>query len=198
MIAIIEGCGSNYNSLIYSLKKIGYTSKVTSNKYEIINASHVILAGVGHASNAMDKLQDLELIKLIPRLKQPVLGICLGMQLLFEFLHEGNLKGLGIFPGEIRKITSDTLAVPHMGWNKILFEREYEKYGKNLDENKYFYFIHSYFSEFNDYTIAKTKYGIDISAIVVKENFTGMQFHPEKSGNNGIEILKNYLKGDKL
>jgi imidazole glycerol-phosphate synthase subunit HisH len=181
MIAIIKGCGSNIASIQFALKRLGFDSIVTDNPDIIMNASHVILAGVGHALNAMSTLKKLNLVDLIKALKQPVLGICLGMQLLYEHSEEGHTDCLGIIPGVIRKMTAKI--IPHMGWN-------------NINQNAYAYFLHSFKAPINEYTITTTLYSGEFTSMVKYKNYTGMQFHPEKSGKTGDQLLLKFLRGE--
>ena len=184
MIAIIEGCGSNIASVQLALERLGYASILTHDKVEISQASHVILPGVGHARRAMETLKSLDLINCIKTLKQPVLGICLGMQLLYENMEEGNVDGLGIIPGKVERLScDDRLIYPHMGWNTVVSEHYSE----------YAYFVHTYAAPVNQYTVAQTVYGRPFTAIVAKDNYVGMQFHPEISGAFGEKWLADFL-----
>lgn len=189
-IAIIDYGAGNVQSVLFSLERLGYNGKVTSNTNEIINADKVIFPGVGEASSAMKMLYKQNLAKVILQLKQPVLGICLGMQLLCKSSEEGNAKGLGIFDIDIKKF-SNQVKVPQMGWNTIynlkssLFE--------GIPEDEYMYLVHSYYAPKNDYEISTTNYGIEYATAIQKDNFYGVQFHPEKSGGIGEQILKNFL-----
>lgn len=194
MITIIEGCGSNIASLIFALKRIGEEVQLTSNPELIQKAEKVILPGVGSASRAMQTLQDKQLTKLIPQLVQPVLGICLGMQLLYEFSEEGNTNCLGIIDGSVCKIPKDEVSiVPHMGWNQL--ERQQNSpLIEGINPAGYMYFIHSYSAPINEYTITSTEYGNAFTSLVQKNNFYGAQFHPEKSGILGLKLLENFAR----
>ena len=191
-IAIIDYGAGNIQSLKFALNRLGYSPGLTDSPEEIAKADKVIFPGVGEAASAMQKLQKNGLDKLIPQLKQPVLGICLGMQLLCESSEEGNAQGLGVFPLKVKKFRSETLKIPQIGWNNIfdlktgLFE--------GVKENEFVYFVHSYYVPENPWMIATARYGLDYAAAIKKDNFTGCQFHPEKSSKAGERILLNFLK----
>ena len=191
MIAIIDYNVGNVKSLQFALERLGVKSILT-NDYGLIKKSEkVIFPGQGAASTAMDKLKEVGLDKLIPNLKQPVLGICLGMQLLCENTEEGDVDGLGIIKCNVIKF-SDELKVPQMGWNKVkkLRTRLFNK----INEGDYMYLVHSYFVPTINETIGQSEYGLTYSVAVQKENFFGVQFHPEKSGSAGSQLLKNFLE----
>lgn len=189
-IAIIDYGAGNVQSVLFALERIGFAGKVTSDPEEIKSADKVIFPGVGEASSAMKMLEKKGLVKVILQLKQPTLGICLGMQLLCKSSEEGNTNGIGIFDIEIKKF-SNQLKVPQMGWNTIynlkspLFE--------GISENEYMYLVHSYYAPQNANSIATTNYDIEYASALHKDNFYGVQFHPEKSGDVGEKILKNFL-----
>ena len=191
MIAIIDYNVGNVKSLQFALERLGVKSILT-NDYGLIKKSEkVIFPGQGAASTAMDKLKEVGLDKLIPNLKQPVLGICLGMQLFCENTEEGDVDGLGIIKCNVIKF-SDKLKVPQMGWNKVkklrtgLFNK--------INEGDYMYLVHSYFVPTINETIGQSEYGLTYSVAVQKENFFGVQFHPEKSSSAGSQLLKNFLE----
>ncbi|WP_136666562.1 imidazole glycerol phosphate synthase subunit HisH [Flavobacterium sp. H122] len=190
LIAIIDYGAGNVQSVLFALERIGFAGKVTSDPEEIKKADRVIFPGVGEASSAMKMLEEKGLVKVILQLKQPVLGICLGMQLLCKSSEEGNTIGIGIFDVEITKF-SNQLKVPQMGWNTIynlkspLFE--------GISENEYMYLVHSYYAPQNTNSIATTNYDIEYASALHKDNFYGVQFHPEKSGRVGEKILYNFL-----
>ena len=192
MVAIIDYNVGNVKSLQFALERLGVKSILT-NDYGLIKKSEkVIFPGQGAASTAMDKLKEVGLDKLIPNLKQPVLGICLGMQLLCENTEEGDVDGLGIIKCNVIKF-SDKLKVPQMGWNKVkkLRTRLFNK----INEGDYMYLVHSYFVPTINETIGQSEYGLTYSVAVQKENFFGVQFHPEKSSSSGSQLLKNFLGG---
>ena len=191
MVAIIDYNVGNVKSLQFALERLGVKSILT-NDYGLIKKSEkVIFPGQGAASTAMDKLKEVGLDKLIPNLKQPVLGICLGMQLLCENTEEGDVDGLGIIKCKVIKF-SDKLKVPQMGWNKVkkLRTRLFNK----INEGDYMYLVHSYFVPTINETIGQSDYGLTYSVAVQKENFFGVQFHPEKSSSAGSQLLKNFLE----
>ena len=189
-IAIIDYGSGNTQSVKYALKRLGCESVLTSDKEIILSSDKVIFPGVGQASSAMSKLKFKGLDVLIPNLKQPVLGICLGMQLMCDFSEEGNTDCLKIFDSNVKRFKS-TLKVPQIGWNTIfglktsLFE--------SINENEYMYLVHSYYVPLLATTVATSNYGINYSTAIKKNNFIGVQFHPEKSGSQGEVILKNFI-----
>ena len=191
MIAIIKYNAGNIQSVQNALERLGYESIITANKAKILAADKVIFPGVGEASSAMKMLKESGLDIIIPTLKQPVLGICLGMQLMCNQTEEGNTQGLGIFDVTVKKFSKD-VKVPQMGWNTItnlqsdLFD--------GLTDKDYMYLVHSYYAEQNDSSIATTAYDISYASALQKDNFYGVQFHPEKSGSKGSKILENFLK----
>lgn len=198
MIAIIDGCGSNIASVQFSLQRLGYESVLTHDPEIIQQASHIILPGVGHAKKAMQQLQQLGLVQVIRELKQPVLGICLGMQLLYDFSEEGGVDCFGIIPGRIARMPDADCVLPHMGWNKIEGPEKgcFALSGDANELNGYVYFVHSFSAPINDYTLTKTCYAEPFTSMVKRDNFVGMQFHPEKSGDFGERLLDKFLKGE--
>lgn len=188
-VAIIDYGSGNVFSVSSALKRLGVASVVTDD-YKIIKSSDaVIFPGVGHAKFAMEQLKETGLDKLIPFLKQPVLGICLGMQLMCKYTEEGDVKCLNIFSNvNVRKFV-DSPKIPHMGWNRL-------ENGKGLfkEVNSDVYFVHSYYAELNEYTVSEAEYGSKFTASMQKNNFYGCQFHPEKSGKNGERLLSDFLK----
>lgn len=189
-IAIIDYGAGNVQSVLFALERLGYQGKVTSDIEEIRNADKVIFPGVGEASSAMKMLRERGLDKVILELKQPVLGICLGMQLLCNSTEEGNAKGIGIFNIDIKKF-STVVKVPQMGWNTIYNLKS--PLFNCVNENEYMYLVHSYYAPLNPFTIATTNYELEYATAIQKDNFYGVQFHPEKSGDIGEKILKNFL-----
>ncbi|WP_372973702.1 imidazole glycerol phosphate synthase subunit HisH [Muriicola sp.] len=189
-IVIIDYGAGNIQSIIFALDRLGYTATLSDDPEVIKNADKVIFPGVGEASSAMKKLRQHGLEELIPALTQPVLGICLGMQLMCRYSEEGETRGLGIFDVDVKRF-SDDLKVPQIGWNQIrnlktpLFDE--------IPENGYIYLVHSYYAPLCEDTIAVTDYGILYSSAVWKDNFWGVQFHPEKSSTIGEQILKNFI-----
>lgn len=190
-IAIIDYGAGNIQSVLFALERLGVEANLTNNPEEIKAAEKVIFPGVGHATPALNALKKTGLDQLIPQLKQPVLGVCLGMQLMCRFSQENNEEALGIFDVDVKKFPANE-KVPHMGWNSI--EVKENPLVKNIQDNSYFYFVHSYYAELGKETIATTHYGLPFSAALQKDNFYGCQFHPEKSGGVGQKILENFIK----
>ena len=189
-IVIIDYGAGNIKSLQFAIERLGFNAILSSNEEEIKTADKVVFPGVGHADSAMKMLKETGLDKLIPTLKQPVLGICLGMQLLCNSSEEGNTKGLGVFNVDVKRF-SNTLKVPQMGWNTI--SNLQTDLFKGISENEFMYLVHSYYVPICDETIAMTDYDGDYSSAFQKDNFYGVQFHPEKSSAAGEKILKNFL-----
>ena len=189
-IVIIDYGAGNTKSVQFACNRLGY-DPILSHRPKLINAADkVIFPGVGHASTAMKMLQEYGLDELIPKLKQPVLGICLGMQLLCSDTEEGKTKGLGVFDVQVKRF-SDGLKVPQMGWNAISNLKTNLFMG--LKNNAYMYLVHSYYAQLCEDTIAQTSYGVTYSAALRKDNFYGVQFHPEKSSGEGEKVLGNFL-----
>ncbi len=191
---IIKYNSGNIQSVQFALERIGINAIVTDDAAQIKSADKVIFPGVGEASSAMNFLKERKLDELIISLKQPVLGICLGMQLLCKYSEENDTNCLGIFENvTVRKFhaTEANLKIPQIGWNSI--SNLQSGLFKNIDNNSYCYYVHGYYAEQNEHTIATTEYGIAYSAAIQKNNFYGVQFHPEKSAAVGEQILKNFL-----
>lgn len=189
-IAIIDYGAGNIKSIQFAFKRLGFEALLTNNADIIKQADRVIFPGVGEAGHAMTMLKESGLDQLIPRLKQPVLGICLGMQLMCKYTEESNTKGLGIFDVDVKKFTN-TVKVPQMGWNTILNLKS--SLFNNITAGEYMYLVHSYYAEQCNEAIATTHYEIDYASALQKDNFYGVQFHPEKSGIEGQKILENFL-----
>jgi imidazole glycerol-phosphate synthase subunit HisH len=190
MIAIIKYNAGNIKSVENSLHRLGYECQVTDNKEAILSAEKVIFPGVGEASTAMDYLKKHNLDELIKSLKQPTLGICLGQQLMCRFSEEGETTCLGIFNAVVKKFPPLEL-VPHMGWNNL--EKLKGKLFDGIIDTDNVYFVHSYYAELSDETVAACRYILPFSAAMQKDNFYATQFHPEKSAGVGEQILKNFL-----
>lgn len=190
-IVIIKYNAGNTRSVLFALERLGYTARVSNNHEEIQSADRVIFPGVGQASTAMSSLREHGLDRLIPKLTQPVLGICLGMQLLCSHSEEGDTACLNIIPETVKQFRGD-LKIPHMGWNKLSGMETDLFY--EVPESCYAYFVHSFYVPINSFTIATSDYMHEFSAAVKKDNFLGVQFHPEKSGEAGQQILKNFLQ----
>lgn len=192
-VIVNSGC-ANIASVKFAFERLGANVNVSSDLQEISKADRIILPGVGTFDFAMSGLIKNQLINAIKSLNQPVLGICLGMQLYFEGSAEGVAQGLGLAKGMADKFLSEpNLPVPHMGWNQLENLSD-DPLLKGLDEGSYVYFVHSYFIPLGETTLAETTYGTTFSASVRKENFWGCQFHPERSSDVGATILNNFLK----
>ncbi len=188
---IIDYGAGNIRSLQFALERLGIHAKLSDDRETIRAADKVIFPGVGEASSAMAKLKQSGLERLIPELQQPVLGICLGMQLLCKSTEEGKTKGLSIFQTEVKRFSAE-VKVPHMGWNTIKGLRS--DLFKDIPDNSYMYLVHSYYAENCKEAISTTNYGLDYASALQHENFYGVQFHPEKSGKVGEQVLNNFLK----
>ena len=190
-LSIIKYNAGNIQSVMIALERLGVSAVVTDDVEEIKNADRVIFPGVGEASTAMDYLKEKKLDELIRDLKQPVLGICLGMQLLCDHSEENDTECLGIIPVQVKRFSDPQLKIPQMGWNSIhglktpLF--------KNIEEGSFIYNVHSYYAVDSEYSIATCNYGLYYSAAIHKDNFYGVQFHTEKSADTGDRILRTFL-----
>ena len=192
-VSIIKYNAGNIQSVLFALERIGVAATVTDNIDVLKESDKLILPGVGEASSAMKYLKENNLDKVIVNLKQPVLGICLGMQLMCQNSEEGNTNCLGIFDTAVKLFPpSNTVKTPQIGWNTI-YDLKTNLY-KGISENEYKYFVHSYYAEISKHTIAKTTHGLEYSSSLQKDNFYGVQFHPEKSGDVGQQLLENFIK----
>ncbi|MDE2050231.1 MAG: imidazole glycerol phosphate synthase subunit HisH [Gammaproteobacteria bacterium] len=190
---IIDSGGANLASLQFALERLGARAAVSCDAREIAGAARVVLPGVGSAADAMQRLRRSGLAELLPTLRQPVLGICLGMQLLFERSAEGATECLGILPGTVRRLQAARgRPVPHMGWNQLSDSRR-DPLLEGIEPGEYFYFVHSYAVPASELTLAGVQYGEAISAVVRRGNFWGTQFHPERSASAGARLLGNFL-----
>lgn len=193
-ITIIDTSCANIFSLKYAIERLGYNVLITKNKNDILKSTKIFLPGVGTAFSVMTILNQLELVDVIKKCVQPVLGICLGMQLLCSFSDETNgVKMLNIIDVPVHFLKSNILPIPHNGWNNVCVCK-YNPLFYGIENNSRFYFLHSYALHDNIYTIAKTLYSIYFSSAVQYKNFFGVQFHPEKSGLVGAQLLKNFLE----
>jgi len=191
MIAIIDYGAGNTKSVMNALDRLQARYKLTNDISELQAADKIILPGVGNAKPAMDALDKCGLSNIISTLQQPLLGICLGMQLLFEYTEEGDTKCLNIVPGSIRKFANTTNPVPAMGWNTV--KHNGSGIFKNIANDSHFYFVHSYYAQVQELIIATTTYDIRYGVAVHYKNFYGVQFHPEKSGAAGSQLLANFI-----
>ena len=192
-LAVVNSGGANISSVLHALRRLGTEPIFTADAGVIRAADRVILPGVGAAGSAMDTLRSYGLTAVIPKLTQPVLGICLGMQLLFESSAEDETKLLGLIPARLELLPGGQgLRVPHMGWNAISNTRP-DLLTSRLD-GKWFYFVHSYAAPVGDWTLSTSRHGQTFSAIVRRDNFYGAQFHPERSAKAGAELLRGFLE----
>ncbi len=195
MIAIVDTGGANIASVQYALSRLGIEGTFTKDPHQITRASHVVFPGVGAAKDSMDRLKAEGLVSVLQELTVPTLGICLGMQLLFEASSEGPTECLGILPGTVQKLdTSPGLTIPHMGWNRLARTATQSPLLEGIPEGQHFYFVHSYCAPMGTFVTGTTEHGQVVPAMVSKNNFHGVQFHPERSGVCGAQILKNFLK----
>lgn len=192
-IVIIDYGAGNIQSIKFAVQRLGFEAVLSSDAEEIKSADKVIFPGVGEAGSAMRMLKSTKLDKVIPTLKQPVLGICLGMQLMCEHSEEGDTRGLGIFDAKVLKFRNG-LKVPQIGWNTI-YNLQSELFS-GIKEQEYVYLVHSFYVAECEETIASTQYGVEYTTAIKKDNFYGVQFHPEKSSEAGEKILENFLNID--
>ncbi|MEO8961498.1 MAG: imidazole glycerol phosphate synthase subunit HisH [Ginsengibacter sp.] len=198
-VAIVKYNAGNVQSVLYALQRLGINAIVTDDHEKIMAADKVIFPGVGNASSAMQYLKERKLDQLIISLKQPVLGICLGLQLMCNYSEEGNTACMGLFDAGVKKFDESVFKdinlipykIPHMGWNTI-YDLSSPLMNR-IDESSYVYFVHSYYAELSPQTIATTNYINPFSAAMQKDNFYGVQFHTEKSAGTGEKILSNFL-----
>ncbi len=192
-LAIIDGGGANIASLTFALQRLGVEAELTIDKSIIGNADRVILPGVGAAADAMQRLRNADLVDFIKELQQPVLGICLGMQLMFDASEEDDASCLGIISGKASKFApAKDRPVPHMGWNKVKQQKDSPLF-ENIADEAYFYFVHSFALPVCDATIGTADYGNEFTAVAEQNNFVAAQFHPERSGAAGAQLLRNFI-----
>ncbi len=192
-IAVIKYNAGNIQSVLFALERLGETAVWTDDPDEIRNAERVIFPGVGEASSAMRHLRERGLDQVIRALKQPVLGICLGLQLFCRHSEENDTQCLGIFDVDVRLFDGgpSKLKVPHMGWNTL--QNNQGPLFEGISQDEFVYFVHSYYADINENTVATCHYGNNFSAAIQRDNFYAVQFHPEKSGATGQKILQNFL-----
>ena len=193
MLAIVDTGCANLASVAFAFERLGVRPQITQNARDIQSADHVILPGVGSMSYAMKSLQERGLIELLGTLTQPVLGICLGMQMLFAHSEEGDTAGLGLLPDTVQDMDTGDFPKPHMGWNSLNILKE-DPLLSGIGLGDYVYFVHSYAVPLRDITLASAQYGQEFSAVIRRGNIFGCQFHPERSGEVGARILQNFLK----
>ena len=193
MIGLIEYGAGNTASVANALTGIGAEYIITNKEQEIVNCDKIIFPGVGEASSAVKKLHLLNLFNFFRLVKKPMLGICLGMHLFCDKSDEGNVSCLGILPTTVKKFDSEKVKVPHMGWNQVKILKN-NKLFADINDEEYFYFAHSFYLPKNDYTIATAYYNEDFCAALEIDNYYGVQFHPEKSGEAGTKLLKNFIE----
>jgi len=191
---VIDSGGANLASVLFALERLNAPATVTTSPDEVKSAKRVILPGVGAAADVMKRLHAAGLTEVLPTLKQPVFGICVGMQVLFRSSEEGPVDCLGIIPDTVKKLkAAPGLPVPHMGWNTLVTLRD-DPLMEGITSSDYVYFVHSYAAPVSDVTLARTDYGTPVSAVVRRDNFWGAQFHPERSSTTGSRVLANFLR----
>ncbi|MBE9591787.1 imidazole glycerol phosphate synthase subunit HisH [Moraxella sp. K127] len=196
LVIIDTGC-ANLTSVKFAIERLGITPTISDSADEILSADKLILPGVGTAEFAINEMNKKGLIPIIRQINKPLLGICLGMQLLGEYSAESqtnNISTLNLIPNHTKKLDVGNLPLPHMGWNKIYFDDISHPLFDGIKNGDFVYFVHSYAMAVNEYTIATCDYGTPFSAMVQKDNFYGMQFHPEKSGKVGARLLQNFIE----
>ena len=192
-LAIIDSGGANIASLQLAIERLGVPANLTTDPDQLRRATHVILPGVGAAADCMMRLRTAGLVDVIRGLQQPLLGICVGMQLLFESSEEGDVECLGVLPGRVRRLSNRRdLPEPHMGWNQLEFSQT-SPLLSDIREGDYVYFVHSYAAPVSQATLATTTYGDKFSAVVQQGNVYGAQFHPERSARIGAQLLRNFV-----
>lgn len=192
MIALIKYRAGNIASVSNALDRLGADYYLAENTDELDKADGVIFPGVGHAYSAMESLKEHGIDTWLKNTEKPVLGICVGMQLLFESSTEGNTEGLGVIPGRLLKFDESKAKVPHMGWNVLKKEHDHPLL-KGVENGDHLYYVHSYYAPDSEYALATCDYVTEFTAMVSKDNYFGVQFHPEKSGELGAMILQNFL-----
>lgn len=193
MIGIIDYGAGNIRSVGNALDRLGRQYFVTKDIAELQRATKLILPGVGEARSAMESLGQIGLLRWLTAVKIPFLGICIGMQILFEHSEERDTACLGVLPGRIARFDETKLKVPHIGWNRVNVAAPSPLFNK-IRDNEYFYFVHSFRAPVGPHTVGTTHYGEAFSAAVQKQNFYGVQFHAEKSGAAGIQVMKNFIE----
>lgn len=193
-VVVIDSGGANLGSVLYALQRLGVRAQLSRKAEAIASADRVILPGVGAAGAAMTALHDADLVRVIRQLEQPVLGICLGLQLLYDGSDEGDARCLGLLPGQVQRLSvPDTLRLPHMGWNQLQWCQD-DPLAEGLSAQDWFYFVHSYAAPADHpNTVARSVHGQAFAAVVRQRNFAACQFHPEKSAAAGARLLANFV-----
>jgi glutamine amidotransferase len=195
-VVLVDSGGANIGSVRYALERLGVDAELSGDADTITRAERVILPGVGAAAAAMARLRELDLVEVLRGLRQPLLGVCLGMQLLFESSEEGGVDCLGLIPGRIRKMRGTAgLRIPHMGWNGLQVRGD-DALLHGIDEGAHAYFVHSYAAPVTPATLASCTHGDEFAAVVRHANCYGAQFHPERSAAVGARLLENFLRGE--
>lgn len=192
MIGILKYRSGNLASVSNALDRLQAEYIITDNTGKLDQCDAVLFPGVGHAAAAMNDLRSRNLDSWLKNTEKPVLGICLGMQLFYEATEEGDCETLGMIPGKLRKFIPGKAKVPHMGWNRFV-EMKKHPLLKNIDTSQFFYYVHGYYAPVNEFTIATCNHILDFSAVTTRKNVMGVQFHPEKSGDTGSRLLRNFL-----
>lgn len=192
LVIIDTGC-ANLSSVKFAFDRLGIQAEISRDLNKIQSAYKLLLPGVGTAIAAMKNLQDRQLIETIQNATQPMLGICLGMQLMTEFSSEGDVATLGLMSGNTERLPNTGLPLPHMGWNKVNYAKDHPLF-HGIEQGNHFYFVHSFGVLPNENTIATCDYGVPFSAAIANQNFYGVQFHPERSGENGAKLLRNFVE----
>jgi len=193
-VALVDAGGANIGSVRYALRRLGVVATLTSDAEVIRSADRVILPGVSTAAMVMTRLRQLDLVETLRTLQNPLLGVCVGMQLLFDHSDEDDTPCLGLIPGRVAKLVGDDqLRVPHMGWNTLRSRRECSLL-RGIADGDHAYFVHSYAAPVSDHCVASTEHGSSFASIVQRGNVAGAQFHPERSAHAGAQLLKNFLE----
>lgn len=194
-VALVDTGCANVASVSFALQRLGTRPEITAEPSAIRRATHVVLPGVGTARAFMSHIRERGLAAILRSLRQPCLGICLGMQAMFDASEEGDVETLGIFEGRVARLPGgDGVTVPHMGWNRITPHAPSHPLLDGVAPEAHVYFVHGFYVPVGDPTVATTHHGVDISAVAARENFFGCQFHPERSGETGARILENFLR----
>lgn len=192
-LTIIDTGCANLSSVKFAFDRLGIQAEISRDLNKIQSADKLLLPGVGTAIAAMKNLHDRQLIDTIQNATQPMLGICLGMQLMTEFSSEGDVATLGLMSGNTERLPNTGLPLPHMGWNKVNYAKDHPLF-HCIEQGSHFYFVHSFGVLPNENTIATCNYGVDFSAAIASKNFYGVQFHPERSGEAGAKLLRNFVE----